>query len=192
VLFFILNVKVFLCDVGVCTCLYCFYRQIFKQFLTNRILRDPRQRRLFKTNDLYDLFTLGSSDTPSSETGALFAGTGSEVSMDRKKKQSQEDKSKKQPSSSLSVTYSPPSTTDSKHIDSSTSKSSNISGSRTKVKSIDEIRKAWQVQLFGNKETETSEASSITMPSSSGTCKDAITSEHPHRKQKKRRHDGTG
>lgn len=60
------------------------------------------------------------------------------------------------------------------------------------MKSIDEIRKAWQVQLFGNKETNTGGASSNTMTSSSGTCKDATTSEQPHRKQKKRRHDGTG
>ncbi len=58
------------------------YRQIFKQFLTNRVLRDPRQRRFFKSNNLYELFTLGSSDGPhKTETGAIFAGTGSEVSV---------------------------------------------------------------------------------------------------------------
>ena len=174
-----------------------FDRQIFKQFLTNRILRDPRQRRLFKTNDLYDLFTLGSSDTPSSETGALFAGTESEVSVDRKKTRSQKERPKKQPTSSLSTTHSPPlhtSTTSSTHNDTSSSKSSsNISGSKTKLKSIDEIRKAWQVQLFGNKETDTDETSSSTIPSSSssGTCNDSTSGEQPHRKQRKRRHDGT-
>ena len=60
--------------------LLCICRQIFKQFLTNRILRDPRQRRFFKSNDLYELFTL---DPPSkqTETGAIFAGTGSEVNI---------------------------------------------------------------------------------------------------------------
>lgn len=34
-----------------------YHRQIFKQFLTNRILKDPRQRRFFKSNDLHELFT---------------------------------------------------------------------------------------------------------------------------------------
>ena len=64
-----------------------FHRQIFKQFLTNRVLRDPRQRRFFKSNDLYDLFTLGSSDGPhKTETGVLFAGTGSEVKVPKKLK----------------------------------------------------------------------------------------------------------
>ena len=56
------------------------FRQIFKQYLTNRILKDPRQRRLFKSNDLMDLFTLGSdSVSTTTETSALFAGTGADV-----------------------------------------------------------------------------------------------------------------
>lgn len=59
-----------------------FYRQIFKQFLTNRVLKDPKQRRLFKTNDLYELFSLGlSDDKGETETAAIFAGTGSDVSV---------------------------------------------------------------------------------------------------------------
>lgn len=41
------------------------------------MLKDPKQRRFFKSNDLYELFTLGSDhDTQHSETGELFAGTG--------------------------------------------------------------------------------------------------------------------
>jgi DNA excision repair protein ERCC-6 len=56
-----------------------YHRQIFKQFLTNKILKDPRQKRFFKTNDLRDLFSFASVDEKSTETGALFAGTGSEV-----------------------------------------------------------------------------------------------------------------
>lgn len=36
-----------------------YHRQIFKQYLTNRILSDPKQTRFFKSSDLYDLFTLG-------------------------------------------------------------------------------------------------------------------------------------
>lgn len=58
-----------------------YHRQIFKQFLTNRVLKDPRQRRFFKSNHLHDLFTLdcGSAEGGSTETSALFAGTGSEI-----------------------------------------------------------------------------------------------------------------
>lgn len=39
-----------------------YHRQIFKQFLTNKILSDPRQKRFFKMNELHDLFTLGGDD----------------------------------------------------------------------------------------------------------------------------------
>ncbi|XP_045212633.2 DNA excision repair protein ERCC-6-like [Mercenaria mercenaria] len=59
-----------------------YHRQIFKQFLTNRVLKDPKQRRLFKTNDLYELFSLGlSDDKGETETTAIFAGTGSDVTV---------------------------------------------------------------------------------------------------------------
>lgn len=51
--------------------------QVFKQLLTNKVLKDPKQRRFFKSNDLYELFTLGSDqDTEHTETGELFAHTG--------------------------------------------------------------------------------------------------------------------
>jgi len=57
-------------------------RQIFKQFLTNRVLKDPKQRRLFKTNDLQELFSLAASDDKrETETAAIFAGTGSDVTV---------------------------------------------------------------------------------------------------------------
>lgn len=57
-----------------------YHRQIFKQFLTNRVLKDPKQKRFFKSNDLYELFTLTSPDaSQSTETSAIFAGTGSDV-----------------------------------------------------------------------------------------------------------------
>ncbi|XP_010188165.1 PREDICTED: DNA excision repair protein ERCC-6-like, partial [Mesitornis unicolor] len=56
--------------------------QIFKQFLTNRVLKDPKQRRFFKSNDLYELFTLSSPDvSQGTETSAIFAGTGSDVQV---------------------------------------------------------------------------------------------------------------
>lgn len=51
-----------------------YHRQIYKHFLTNKILKDPHQRRIFKARDMRDLFTLqedthGSTKT---ETASLF------------------------------------------------------------------------------------------------------------------------
>uniref|UniRef100_A0A8C9TFT4 DNA excision repair protein ERCC-6 n=1 Tax=Scleropages formosus TaxID=113540 RepID=A0A8C9TFT4_SCLFO len=52
-----------------------YHRQIFKQFLTNRVLKDPKQRRFFKSNDIYELFTLSNPDSSQgTETSAIFAG----------------------------------------------------------------------------------------------------------------------
>ncbi|KAH9245779.1 hypothetical protein BASA81_016716 [Batrachochytrium salamandrivorans] len=56
-----------------------YHRQIFKQFLTNKILKDPRQRRFFKSNDLHDLFVLGGQEETTTETGDLFGGINAEV-----------------------------------------------------------------------------------------------------------------
>ena len=52
-----------------------YHRQIFKQFLTNKILRDPKQRQTFQLRDLQDLFTLGEGKDGETETGSLFKGT---------------------------------------------------------------------------------------------------------------------
>jgi len=52
-----------------------YHRQIFKQFLTNKILRDPKQRQTFQLRDLHDLFTLGDTTNGQTETGSLFKGT---------------------------------------------------------------------------------------------------------------------
>jgi DNA excision repair protein ERCC-6 len=35
------------------------HRQIFKTFLTQKVLKNPRQRRFFDSKDMADLFTLG-------------------------------------------------------------------------------------------------------------------------------------
>ncbi|XBW35768.1 hypothetical protein QEN19_001339 [Hanseniaspora menglaensis] len=40
-----------------------YHRQIFKQFLTNKILKDPNQKRFFKMDELQDLFSLGEDDS---------------------------------------------------------------------------------------------------------------------------------
>ena len=56
-----------------------YHRQIFKTFLANKVLKDPRQKRFFKSQDLYDLFSLAPEDTDGgTETGAIF-GEGSEL-----------------------------------------------------------------------------------------------------------------
>ena len=52
-----------------------YHRQLFKQFLINKILRDPKQRQTFQMKDLHDLFTLGGANDPATETGQLFKGT---------------------------------------------------------------------------------------------------------------------
>ncbi|KXJ94657.1 SNF2 family N-terminal domain-domain-containing protein [Microdochium bolleyi] len=51
-----------------------YHRQIFKQFLSNKVLKDPKQRTTFQLHDLHDLFTLGSSEEGKTETGRLFEG----------------------------------------------------------------------------------------------------------------------
>lgn len=52
-----------------------YHRQLFKQFLTNKILRDPQQRQTFQIKDLHDLFTLGGANDAVTETSELFKGT---------------------------------------------------------------------------------------------------------------------
>ncbi|KAI1355709.1 SNF2 family N-terminal domain-containing protein [Xylaria sp. FL0043] len=49
-----------------------YHRQIFKQFLSNKVLKDPKHRTTFNLNDLHDLFTLGSSEDAGTETSRLF------------------------------------------------------------------------------------------------------------------------
>ncbi|KAI4175028.1 MAG: hypothetical protein LQ346_008149 [Caloplaca aetnensis] len=57
-----------------------YHRQLFKQFLTNKILKDPKQRQTFQMQDLHDLFTLGNANDGPTETSELFKGT--EVKFD--------------------------------------------------------------------------------------------------------------
>ncbi|KAF1947810.1 DNA repair and recombination protein RAD26 [Clathrospora elynae] len=59
-----------------------YHRQIFKQFLTNKVLKDPKQRQTFQMSDLHDLFTLGVENVEGeTETGNLFRG--SEVKFEK-------------------------------------------------------------------------------------------------------------
>ncbi|CAL1284945.1 unnamed protein product [Larinioides sclopetarius] len=75
-----------------------YHRQIFKQFVTNRVLKDPKQRRFFKSNDLYELFTYNEVGPQGTETSCIFAGTGSEIKL-KKKFQRPNKSPKKEPDS---------------------------------------------------------------------------------------------
>ncbi|KAK4570132.1 DNA repair protein rhp26 [Recurvomyces mirabilis] len=68
-----------------------YHRQIFKQFLTNKILKDPKQRQTFQLRDLHDLFTLGESKDGQTETGSIFQGTEVQLSGSRGGKPDGED-----------------------------------------------------------------------------------------------------
>lgn len=49
-----------------------YHRQIFKILLANKVLEDPRQRRLFRTSDLVELFNFNESIDNSNEIDQLF------------------------------------------------------------------------------------------------------------------------
>mmetsp|Transcript_36444 Transcript_36444/g.76804 ORF Transcript_36444/g.76804 Transcript_36444/m.76804 type:complete len:1371 (-) Transcript_36444:194-4306(-) len=53
-----------------------YQRQIFKTALTNQVLQDPKQRRLFSQKDLKDLFTLKADTNDVTETGEITKGRG--------------------------------------------------------------------------------------------------------------------
>ncbi|KAI6191164.1 hypothetical protein M3Y97_00198300 [Aphelenchoides bicaudatus] len=62
-----------------------YQRQIFKQFLANRVLVDPKQKRFFKTNDLHELFTLGDATIDrehGTETASVFASKYAEINKE--------------------------------------------------------------------------------------------------------------
>eukprot|EP00798_Chlamydomonas_sp_ICE-L_P016205 gene16205-22369_t len=69
-----------------------YQRQIYKGFLTDKILRDPRQRRFFTARDVRDLFTLGDEhggpmasargQDGATETARIFGDLGRNVVVD--------------------------------------------------------------------------------------------------------------
>ncbi|KAK6360550.1 hypothetical protein TWF730_006690 [Orbilia blumenaviensis] len=67
-----------------------YQRQLYKQFLTKKILEDPEQRRVFRMDDMQDLFTLGSVEH-GTETGSLFEGV--ERTLMAKKQISEDEQS---------------------------------------------------------------------------------------------------
>ncbi|KAK2989472.1 hypothetical protein RJ640_019571 [Escallonia rubra] len=59
-----------------------YHRQIYKHFLTNKILKNPQQRRFFKSRDMKDLFTLSDDqDGGSTETSNIFSHLSEDVNV---------------------------------------------------------------------------------------------------------------
>lgn len=51
-----------------------YHRQIYKHFLTNKILKNPQQRRFFKARDMKDLFALkDEGESGTTETSNIFS-----------------------------------------------------------------------------------------------------------------------
>lgn len=77
-----------------------YHRQIYKHFLTNKILKNPQQRRFFKARDMKDLFTLNDEgESGATETANLFG----QLSEDANVVGTQNDKHNKQESQKVSV-----------------------------------------------------------------------------------------
>ncbi|CAI0386150.1 unnamed protein product [Linum tenue] len=59
-----------------------YHRQIYKHFLTNKILKNPQQRRFFKARDMKDLFILSDDgDGGSTETSNIFSQLSGDVNI---------------------------------------------------------------------------------------------------------------
>ncbi|PHH59134.1 hypothetical protein CDD81_3710 [Ophiocordyceps australis] len=51
-----------------------YHRQIFKQFMTNKVLKDPKQRSSYDLSDLYDLFSYSRGDEAAHARSDVFKG----------------------------------------------------------------------------------------------------------------------
>lgn len=51
-----------------------YHRQIFKQFMTNKVLKDPKQRSSYDLSDLYDLFSYNPSQEAALQRSQVFKG----------------------------------------------------------------------------------------------------------------------
>lgn len=51
-----------------------YHRQIFKQFMTNKVLKDPKQRSSYDLTDLYDLFSFNAGDSAALQRSEMFKG----------------------------------------------------------------------------------------------------------------------
>ncbi|XVE72915.1 hypothetical protein DITRI_Ditri11bG0076300 [Diplodiscus trichospermus] len=74
-----------------------YHRQIYKHFLTNKILKNPQQRRFFKARDMKDLFILNDDgENGSTETSNIFSQLSEDVNIvgSQKDKQLKKDHSR--------------------------------------------------------------------------------------------------
>ncbi|CAM1510365.1 Fc.00g007000.m01.CDS01 [Cosmosporella sp. VM-42] len=51
-----------------------YHRQIFKQFMTNKVLKDPKQRSSYDLSDLYDLFSFDTTGDAGAQRSEVFRG----------------------------------------------------------------------------------------------------------------------
>ncbi|KAF7557355.1 hypothetical protein G7046_g6058 [Stylonectria norvegica] len=51
-----------------------YHRQIFKQFMTNKVLKDPKQRSSYDLSDLYDLFSYNPAGEAGAQRSDVFKG----------------------------------------------------------------------------------------------------------------------
>ncbi|PAN31705.1 hypothetical protein PAHAL_5G438900 [Panicum hallii] len=59
-----------------------YHRQIYKHFLTNKVLKNPQQRRFFKARDMKDLFTLQDDEGNGlTETSNIFSQLSKDVNI---------------------------------------------------------------------------------------------------------------
>ncbi|KAJ3401651.1 hypothetical protein HDV05_000325, partial [Chytridiales sp. JEL 0842] len=81
-----------------------YHRQIYKQFLTNKILHDPssggvgKSKRYFDSNSLHDLFVLADEREVGTETGNMFRGSeklGAAAEAQRRAEEEERKKRKK-------------------------------------------------------------------------------------------------
>ncbi|KAJ6773705.1 DNA EXCISION REPAIR PROTEIN ERCC-6-RELATED [Salix purpurea] len=65
-----------------------YHRQIYKHFLTNKILKNPQQRRFFRARDMKDLFMLtDDGESGSTETSNIFGQLSEDVNVVGTKKE---------------------------------------------------------------------------------------------------------
>ncbi|KAJ4144606.1 hypothetical protein LMH87_003484 [Akanthomyces muscarius] len=58
-----------------------YHRQIFKQFMTNKVLKDPKQRSSYDLSDLYDLFTYNGGGEAAAQRSEVFRGAEVDITM---------------------------------------------------------------------------------------------------------------
>lgn len=63
-----------------------YHRQIYKQFLSNKVLKDPKQRTTLNLHDMHDLFTLDTDHDGATETSRLFKSGEVTMNVDPKPK----------------------------------------------------------------------------------------------------------